>query len=207
MKSSGYLQFFGLVCGAGLLLSGCLFKPVTASTRRFILAPIPASEHASTAAEQVSVGVGSVKMPAYLLRNSIAVRNGPSEIEYLEDALWAERLDQSFQHTLAANLSTLLPSDRVYLSAWERDQVRVRVFVNVEQFDVDIQGHGTLIAWWRMTAPGSDQLRKSGQSRLTRAGPAPRGNPQVIVTTLNALTAEFSRELEQAIRRFAEVSL
>src|SRR5712692_2924291 len=137
MKPPSHLPLFALVCGAGLLLSGCLFRPVTVSTRRFLLAPIPASEQASTAAEQLSVGIGFVKMPAYLLRNAIAVRDGPSEIEYLEDALWGERLDQSFQQTLAANLSTLLPSDRVYLSAWERDQVRVRVFVNVEQFDVD----------------------------------------------------------------------
>jgi uncharacterized lipoprotein YmbA len=100
MKTSSYLKPLALACGVGLVLSGCLLKPVTVSTRRFILAPIPASEHASTAAEQLSVGVGSVKMPAYLLRNSIAVRNGPGEIEYLEDALWGERLDQSFQQTL-----------------------------------------------------------------------------------------------------------
>src|SRR5881392_2329375 len=119
MKPWRYLQFVALVCGVGLLLSGCLLKPVTVSTRRFILAPIPASEHASVAAEQLSVGVGFVKMPAYLLRNSIAVRKGVSEIQYLEDSLWGERLDQSLQQTLAANLSTLLPSDRVYLSAWE----------------------------------------------------------------------------------------
>ncbi len=206
MKPSNYLQLSGLVCVTGLLMSGCLFKPVTVSTRRFILAPIPAAEHAAAAAEPLSVGVGFVKMPAYLLRNSIAVRHGPGEIEYLEDALWGERLDQAFQQTLAANLSTLLPSDRVYLATWERDQVRVRVVVSVEQFDVDTRGHGALIAWWRLTAPGSDKLLKSGQARLTRTGPAPRGNPQVIVATLSALTAEFSRELAQVIHQSAELN-
>ena len=205
MKPSTYVQILGLVCGTGLFLSGCLFKPVTVSTRRFILAPIPASEQASVAAEPLPVGVGFVKMPAYLLRNSIPVRKGPSEIEYLEEALWGERLDQSFQQTFAANLSTLLPSDRVYLSAWERDQVRVRVFVNVEQFDVDTQGRGTLIASWRITAPASDKPLKSGQSRLARTGTAPGRDPQIIVTMLNALTAEFSRELAQAIQKSAQM--
>src|SRR6266404_3931421 len=145
MKAFNYLDRFGLVCGASLLLSGCLLKPVTVSTRRFVLAPIPASERAPTTAEPLPVGVGLVKMPAYLLRDSIAVRKGANEIAYLDDAFWAERLDQCFQQTLAANLSTQLPSDRVYLSAWQRDQVRVRVFVNVEQFDADTQGRGTLI--------------------------------------------------------------
>ena len=208
-----------LVCAAGLLLSGCFLKPVTVSTRRFILAPIPASEllsplphrgrgqgEGASIPQQLSVGVGFVKMPAYLLRNSIVVRKGANEIEYLEDASWGERVDQSFQQTLAANLSILLPSGRVYLSAWERDQVKVRVFVNVEQFDVDTQGRGTLIASWRITAPGSEKPLKSGQARLARPGPAPHGNPQVIVTTLSALTAEFSRELAQAIHQSAELT-
>jgi hypothetical protein len=79
------------------------------------------------------------------------------------------------------------------------------VFINVEQFDIDTQGHGTLIASWRITAPGSEKLLKSGQTRLTRTGPVPRGKPQVIVATLSALTAEFSRELAQAIHQSAEV--
>jgi uncharacterized lipoprotein YmbA len=205
MKAPSYLQIFGFVA-AGLLLSGCLLKSVTVSTRRFILAPIPAPEHASTNAEQLSVGIASAKMPAYLLKNSITVRKGPSEIDYLEDGLWGDRLDRGFQQTLADNLSILLPSDRLYLSVWERDQVKVRLFVNVEQFDVDTEGRGRLIAWWRITAPGTDQPLKSGQARLDRTGPAPRGNPQIIVTTLSALVAEFSRQLAQAIHESAELS-
>ncbi len=191
---------------AGLLLGGCLLKPVTVSTRRFHLVPIPPSERPSRVEQQLSVGVSSVKMPAYLLKNSIVLRRHPSEIEYLEDTLWGERLDHSFQQTLAANLSTLLASDRVYLSAWERDQVSLRVSVNLEQFDVDTEGHSTLIAWWRLTASPSDKLLKSGQTRLSRTGPAPHGDPQVIVTNLSALTAEFSRELAQAIHRSNESS-
>jgi uncharacterized lipoprotein YmbA len=203
MKSFSWLCVFGVAGIAGLLSSGCLLKPVSVSTRRFILAPIPASEDASTGAEQVSVGVGLVKMPAYLLRNSIALRKGTNEIEYLEEAVWAQRLDQCFQQTLAANLSALLPSDRIYLSTWERDQVSLRVSINVEQFDVDTQGRGTLIAWWRITAPGNDKVLKSGQARLARTGPAPRGRPEVIVTTLRALTGDFSRELAQVIHQSA----
>ena len=212
MKPSNYLQLFALVCGTGLLLSGCLLKPVTVSTRRFVLPPIPASEDTSNGrssispAEQLSVGVGLVKMPSYLMRHSMTVRKGAAEIEYLENAVWAERLDQCFQRTFAANLSTLLPSDQVYLSAWERGQVMVRVFVNVEQFDVDTHGRGTLIASWRITAQANDKPLRIGQSRLARVGPAPHARPQVIATTLSALTAEFSREVAQAIHQSAEAS-
>ncbi len=232
---SRHVWFFALVCAAGLLLSGCLLKPVTVSSRRFILPPIAPSENApretgsslsSRAAEdrggrdpagagpgrphraspdQLSVGIASVKMPSYLMRNSMAIRRGESEIDYFENALWAERLDEVFQRTLAANLSTLLPSDQVYLSSWERDQVMVRVFVNVEQFDVDSEGRGKLIASWRITASGNEKSLKNGQTRLTQIGPVPHGKPQVVAATLSALIAEFSRQVAQAIHQSAEL--
>jgi uncharacterized lipoprotein YmbA len=200
MKSDFRLLRLALVAVTGISLTGCLLKPVTVSTRHFILAPISTNELTPTATEHLSLGIGFVKMPSYLLRGSMAVRNGANEIEYLEDALWAERLDQCFQRTLAANLSRLLPSDSIYLSDWGRDQVQARVFINVQQFDVDTHGRGALIAQWRITAPDADIPLKSGQSRLIRTGSAPHGNPEIILATLSDLAAEFSRELAQSTR-------
>jgi uncharacterized lipoprotein YmbA len=205
LKPSAYIRLFGFISSIGLIVSGCLLKPVTVSTRRFVLEPVSPSENAATSAERLSVGIAPVRMPPYLIRTSMIVRRGATEIDYLDDALWAERLDQCFQRTLAVNLATILPSDRVYLSAWDRDQVMVRVAVNVQQFDVDMQGQGTLVASWRITAPGTDKPLKSGQSRLTHTDPAvAHVNPQVIAATLSALTTEFSRELAQAIHQVTD---
>jgi len=139
-------------------------------------------------------------MPSYLLRDSLAIRNGANEIEYLEDALWAERLDQCFQRTLAANLSRLLSSESIHLADWGRDPVQATVLINVQQFDVDIHGHGTLIAEWRITTPDSDAPLKRGHARLARSGVSPRANGEIIATTLSELLTEFSRELAQSIR-------
>lgn len=134
----------------------------------------------------------------------MVVRKSVDEVEDLETALWAERLDQSFRQTLAENLSLLLASDRAYLAAVERDRVVLRVSVNVEQFDVDTEGRGTLLAEWRLIAAGADKPLKIGQTRLIRPGPTPRGNPQAIATTLSTLVAEFSRDLAQALRESAQ---
>jgi uncharacterized lipoprotein YmbA len=199
MKSSFYAQ----LTLVSALLSGCMFKPVSVSTRHFNLAPIPASEPRrvmSSDAENLSVGIGFVKMPSYLLRNSMEVRNGANEIEYLDGALWSERLDESFQRDLAANLADLLPSDSIYLTDWGHDHVMVAVYISVQQFDVDISGRGTLIAQWRITAPGSDVPLKSGRTRLEWTGASPRGKPEVIAKTLSELAAQFSRDLAQCIR-------
>jgi len=205
MKRSNYICLVLMMSSLGMLLGGCLTKPERVSTRHFVLVPIPAPEPAPTTAQQSSIEVGFVKMPSYLLRDSMFVRKSTTEIEYLEAALWAERLDQSFRQTLAENLSLLLASDRAYLSASERDRVAVRVSVSVEQFDVDTEGRGTLLAGWRFIAAGSEKPIKSGQARLIRPGPPPRGNPQAIATTLSALLAEFSRELVPALRESAQV--
>jgi hypothetical protein len=68
--------------------------------------------------------------------------------------------------------------------------------------DVDISGRGTLIAQWRITAPGSDVPLKSGRARLERTGVSPRGKPEVIAATLSDLVAQFSRDLAQSVREF-----
>src|SRR5262249_13986796 len=134
---------FVLTAATGLLLSGCLLRPATVSPRRFVLSPLSADKPVSIADERLSVGIGPVRMPSYLLRSSMIVRNGANEIQYLEDALWGERLDHCFQRTLAANLAKLLPSDSIYLTDWRRDQVMVKVSIAVEQFEVDTRGRGS----------------------------------------------------------------
>ena len=197
-KRLSYFHLLPLICGVSLFLGGCIIKPAQVPTRHFVLAPIPTPEHAPATAQASPVEVGVVKMPAYLLRDSMVVRKSGEEVEYLETALWAERLDQCFRHTLAENLS-LLTSNRDCLASSERDRLVIRVSVTVEQFDVDSQGEGRLLAQWRLSNVGSNEPFKSGQARLLRTGPSPRGNPQAIATTMSALLAEFSQELAQAL--------
>ena len=75
-----------------------------------------------------------------------------------------------------------------------------RVSVNVQQFEVDTGGSGTLVAQWRITAPENDRPLKSGLAQLSRTGASPRAKPEVIATTLSDLAADFSRDLAQSIR-------
>ena len=187
---------------AATLLTGCLLQSKPISARHFILAPVSTNAEPpvpSASGEDLSVGIAPVRMPSYLLRESLAVRNSANEIEYLGGAQWGERLDQSFQRAVAANLSRLLLTDNVYATDWARNQVTRRIFINVQQFEVDTQGGGSLVAHWRITAPDSDLPVKSGTIRLERTGPSPRGNSAAIPATLSDLTAEFSRELAKSI--------
>jgi len=197
--NSGFRLSLPAFALATMLLSGCLPKPATVSTRHFVLAPILTNAPAAAAAEHLSVGIGFVTMPPYLLRDPIALRKSSTEIEYLDDALWGERLDQSFRRAVAADLSGLLSSDSIHLMNWASERVAMTVSITVEQFDVDTHGRGTLRAQWRITPSASGLPSRDGNVQLVRTASPPRGNPEVIAATLSQLTSEFSRELAQAI--------
>ena len=197
MKPCKYLRVLILACSLGTVAGGCVMKPAPVQTRHFVLAPVSRPEHALVGAQRVPIEVASVKMPSYLLRDSMVVRQGDNEFRYLETALWAERLDHCFRRTLAQNLSVLLAPDRAYLTDDGPDVEPVRISVDVQQFDVDTEGRGTLLAGWRLTGPGADKANRNGHVHLSHSGSSPHGNPQAIATTLSALTADFSREVAQ----------
>lgn len=184
---------------------GCLFRPAKISTRQFILSPVR-GETSSTGHRSVSVGLGAVKMPDYLRRSAMALRRSEGEIEYLENAQWAERLDQSFQRALAAGLRSQLPGSRVQLSAWQLNEVAVAVFINVDRFDVTADGRGTLIARWQMETPDRRKVLQTGEDRFEKSGPPPRTNPEAVVATLSELTAQFAAKLAGEIRAATPVA-
>lgn len=189
---------FSMTLGAGL--TGCSFlKPAKPTARHFVLTPMPPTGLAPAASNSLAVGLGPVRLPAYLFDTSLAVRKGTNEIEYLPSALWAERLDTGFQRVLAANLAIVLPTDRIHLSAWQKEAVAAEVQVTIEQFEVDAAGRGLLVARWRILSPGGEQMLKAGSSRLSRQGPPPDAGASGAVVTLSELVADFSRQLAKAL--------
>jgi uncharacterized lipoprotein YmbA len=195
------LTFAALIC---VPLAGCFgfLKPAASSARHFVLTPI-AAPATPPSGHSLSVGVAQVKIPTYLFDSSLAVRNGNNEISYESSLLWAERLDNGIQRVLASNLSALLPSDSVRISAWTRQDVAAELYVSVTQFDLDDKGQGVLAARWRIAAPGGDKILKTGTSQFTRKGPAPDTDPSGAVGTLSELVGDLSRALAQAIKEVA----
>jgi uncharacterized lipoprotein YmbA len=191
-----------LALAAGLSLTGCFgfLKPAKSTARHFVLTPITTAAPAATPRGSMAVGVGPVKLAAYLFDTSLAVRKGTNEIDYLPTSFWAERLDTGLQRVLAANLATLLPTDQIRLSAWQSADVSVEVYVAIERFDVDTRGEGLLTAWWRVLSPGGEKTLKAGECRRARQGPSPDVDPSGAVATLSELAADLSRQLAQAVK-------
>jgi len=196
------LAGFLLAVAVGISSAGCFgfLKPAPSTARHFVLMPLTATNGMAAMPGSLGIGVGRVRVPPYLLDTSLAVRKGTNEIEYLPSVLWAERLEYGLQRVLAANLSALLLTDQVRLSAWRSEDVSAEVYVAIHQFDVDVDGQGVLVAWWRILSPGGEKTLKAGETRLARRGPSPNANPAAAIATLSDLLAEFSRQLAQSIK-------
>ena len=68
-----------LVLAAWAGLTGCGFlKPAKSTARYYVLTPVAATP---TGSGSLAVGLGQVKLPAYLFNTSVAVRQGTNEVE------------------------------------------------------------------------------------------------------------------------------
>ncbi len=199
----------GIVRGAHLAVmtcllsgvSGCTFlKPAKSTARHFVLTPMASFGSATDTSGSIAVGLGKVQIAGYIFDTSVAIRRGSNEIEYLPINFWAERLDSGFQRVLAADLAIILPTDRIPLSAWQRDEVVAELYVTLEQFDVDVSGRGVLVARWRILSPGGDRVVKAGSCRLSRHGPSPENDVSASISTLSELVADFASQLAQALK-------
>ncbi len=182
-------------------LTSCSFlKPAPPDTsRQFVLTPLPARETANHATGASRTVVVHTKIPAYIFNASLAVRKGSNEIIYPRETLWAERLDTAIPAVLAADLSSLLPADKILLSVGSGDDLAREMGVGIEQFDVNSSGQAVLVARWRILSAGGEEVLRSGECRLSRSGPTPDTDPSGAVGTLSDLIADLSRQLAQAL--------
>ena len=114
-------------------------KPAKSTARHFVLTPIVSDKTATETGRDLGVGIGQVRVPAYLFDSSLAVRTSTNEIVYLASVLWAERLDNGIQRVLASNLATLLPSDLVRMSSWRTEDVAVEVYLVMDATDYPVE--------------------------------------------------------------------
>ena len=186
-----------------LCASGCLMRRNTVTPRQFVLSPIAKPPATDAFTKSPGIGVGIVRVPGYLQRSSMVVRKDDNEIIYLDAAVWAERLDSLIQRSLAENLSTLVPTDSIRLSSWLKDEVQRAEFVTIERLDVNQDGHGTLIAWWRVTSSEGSKTYKDGEIRINQPASASGIHPDGVAETISRLLEQMSVTLAEAIRSTA----
>jgi uncharacterized lipoprotein YmbA len=203
--------YFGLALGAlvlSLALGGCIHTPPT----RFYVLSAMTEQTAAAPGKGTAIGVGPVSLPQYLNRPQIVTRISGNQLAAAEFDQWGGDLNDNVTRALAANLSSLLETDRVSLFPWrEEAPIDYQVTVDVASFEQDVDGSSLLTAYWSIVDPRNTKVKLMRRSsyRDTRdtARPDTTGSADTILgggtRPFDGIVAAMSRNLEALSRDIA----
>lgn len=155
-----------------------------------------------------AVGLTPVALPKYLDRPQLVTRPDANAVKLNEFDKWSEPLEDLFRRTLAADLSRLLGSERVYLMPVRRAvPIERLVDVRIGRFEADVDGAVTLAAQWQIYADEGARLLAQRASTIREpvsgAGSSERGReagkPEAVVAAMSRAVARLAREIAAAL--------
>jgi len=202
-------QLYIIVLMAGALLfflSGCL-GPIKSRPTRFYVLTSLYSEKSKPAPvadlQNVSIGVGPVRITGKLDRPQIVTEAGGNEIRLSDYAEWGDTLGAGFARVLAENLAYLLKTENVAIFPWlQATQTDYQVTVDVTDFIGTPGGDVTLRGWWTIFGEnGRAELLK----RYTMINEPVAGDDiAAMVQTLSRTVEVLSRQIAEAIKTLAQ---
>jgi uncharacterized lipoprotein YmbA len=143
----------GSLVASSLFLSGCsILAAQPDMSHFFVLAALPESiaQHDGDAAavgSDITLGLGPIRLPAYLDRHEIATRLSPTQVTYSTTDRWAEPLNSNISRVLMQNLSELLGTDRIVMYPWSNAaKVDYQIRIDVLSFEATTAGEARLTA-------------------------------------------------------------
>ncbi len=177
-------------------LGGCFRSSVPDQFYMLRAADVPSKSAFSGAGP--SVGLGPVRIPAYLDRPQIVTATSAQEYQLSEDHRWAERLDENIARISAQNLSALIPSDRILIHPWPRDpKPDVQVAISIQEMHVDPRGEVRMSALWSLRHGKSDVANRKFSCRL----PASTTDYAQMVEVESQCLARLNQEMASAIQK------
>jgi len=130
-------------------MTGCL-SPRKDDSKFYVLSPI-ADPAGAPASRPILLGLGPIKLPAYLDRQEVVTRVAPNQVVLSSVDRWAEPLDSDFNRVLAQDLSADLGTQRIAFYPWyNTTRVDFQVKVNVYRFEASSDGKIDLTAHWQV---------------------------------------------------------
>lgn len=175
--------------------AGCGGRSVT--PRFYVLAPIAAPAASAPDSRPGAIGVGPVRLPAYVDRSEIVTRRAPEEIELAEFDRWGEPLADSVPRTIGDNLAVLLPGERIAVFPWTASRsIRYQVVIDIARFDGSLGGAVVLDARWRIIGP---ERRDLADRRFTISEPSGAPTYSALVAAMSRALGAISRDIAGAL--------
>ena len=183
----------------GLLLAACTILAPQRDPSRFFTLSAVAESPDGAAPSGVTLGLGPVRLPAYLDRPELATRVATSEVSFSPNERWAEPLSASFRRVLAGNLATVLGTEDIVFFPWPAGTpVDWGVTVDVLRFERTTKGEVEVAARWAVRENGTGRIRIARETRHTEKASAD-GTPAA-VDAWNQAVAALSTDIAAAVR-------
>ena len=178
-----------------LILAGCTTQP----SRFYLLTPGDVSPGGAVF-EDLVLGVGPVRLAAYLERPQIVARNSANSLKVEEFDRWGGTLEANITWVVAENLSLDLGTESVVTFPWERALVPdYQVTIDVRQFDLARPGEVRLTALWRLLGSRGEVLHAIRKSDIRESLTGGEGFESQVAAQSRAL-ARMSLEIADTIR-------
>lgn len=149
--------------------------------------------------KEIRVGVGPIRLPDYLNRPQIVIRQGPNRLIVDEFHRWGGSLEEELLRILAENLGMLLGFDRVRVYAEELDTPDCRVRLSLQRFEGIDQRKALLKGVWTLVEPRTGKLLKTSEGIFQ--APAAGTDYEALVKAMSDALAAMSRGIAADIER------
>lgn len=191
MRRRGWANW--LATAAIAMAAGCtILAPRPDATKFYVLTATSTGGAAATS--HLVIGLGPLKLPAYLEHAEVITRVAPNRLDLSSTDRWAEPLDDNFRRVLAADLTTLIGTDQVLPFPWDLStKVDYKIEVNVERFERDSSGGAQLTGNWIIRDGRSDRVLLTRPADFTEsAGSGMENSAAALSADLNDLGKQLA---------------
>ena len=184
-----------------LALAGCgSFSPRPDPSRFFALTSLVETEavRKSPGAENISLGVGPIRLPGYLDREELVTRISQNRFAVAENDRWIEPLEENVVRVLMQNLTALLRPERIARYPWQNNQrPAYQVEIEILRFEPNAGQEVQLRARWAVIDADTKQTRVAKESQFARQV-KPKSSEAAVAAMSEAL-GDLSREIADAV--------
>ena len=198
------IRLFAILMVMGSFLCSCKTTP---PNRFYVLNPLDSGVTIRSKTDHkgpLSVEVVSLRLPRYLERPQIVIRNSGNQLELEEFHQWGGSLRKNMIRVLAINLSQLLATPDIAISPYRPPiPPDFRVELEVLQFERDSRGQVRLTAQWRLSRGSDRKLLKTRITDLESPAVKTGLDFEHTVSAMSILFGELSQIISREILKYA----
>jgi uncharacterized protein len=151
-------------------------------------------------AEGLSIGVGPIDFPEYLVRPQLVTRLSDTELRLDEFSRWAEPIEDGFARSIGDNLVVLLGATVMDYPWYSTRAPDFAVSIDVVRFELTAAGTASLISRWEITRPATRERLFFKESVLSQPVDS-AGAVSTAVAALSRVMDQLSQEIAEELRR------